>query len=553
MSRQGAGPRRGMFAANRALAGLVITVLLLAVSPVHAWATARQQETLQSPSAAQTDPAEGAQLSWPPREIKVTFPTDTVLSEVTFDLTDSKGVTFPQAAESLIEGDTILFQPPTLSAGRYTLRWSGAAAGQLVFAVASFENRGLSPLELRDENAGPGLESQTASQWFRYAPLVLVMLLTGLLLRRRQIKTALLVVTTVVVVTIVMQATDPIERTTETATLSCLTHTGESRIECLADAVVLRYEDGGAASARTSLLEIEQDPRFRSEYGENVCHSVAHTAAREIVLLSGSLRATLAGGGTVCASGFLHGALEGGAPVLTNEVFSKEASTVCTVGTSAAELECAHGIGHAAALRLNTRLRDSVNICRSLANSEQVTQCVLGAAMLYGSWLGNTSARGAVVAPAGATPGEVGEVCASDLFVETPALYRACLEGVFQYIKSGPEAVARLPLRWRDLNETASWCEDVASSRPELRVLCFASLGTASALRIWQKPETLSAVCARASTLDSRRECVRALITQVRNNSEVSPDLEIYESICRTIAVDLRAGCLRTAKRVHGR
>jgi hypothetical protein len=239
--------------------------------------------------------------------------------------------------------------------------------------------------------------------------------------------------------------------------------------------------------------------------------------------------------------------------VLSNETFADEAVTVCGPTTSAADLECAHGVGHAASLRLNARMRESALVCRRLANAEQRTQCVLGAAMLYGSWIGNTSARGAAVTPAGSPQGAIGEVCTENVFAEVPALYGACLEGVFQYLKSGPDAVARLPMRWRDLDEVARWCEETAVQRPDLHIECFASLGTASALRLWEDPESLAGVCTQASTLESRRECVRSLVTQVRNNSEDSPELTVYERICATVSADMRAGCIRSAKRVHGR
>lgn len=551
---QSAAARRARRAVVSAM--LIVLVTGLRSSPAAATTLSTVDEQREAPLLVddmQTVPADGAVLNWPPRDIVATLPEATDPSKVTFELTDADGIVYHPAAESRIDGALVVFHPPTLPAGQYTFRWTGAVNGESGFTVSSFDNRDLVPLEGQDDGTNVDQGAPTVPRWLGYLPLALGFLSASLLLFRRRFVAAAVVVVAAAALTGVLTLVGTADRSPETSTLPCLPLTGEGRIECLADSVLARFQDGGVRAALTGLVEIGRDQRFRSEYGENVCHSVAHTAAREIVLRTGSLRAALEAGGTVCASGFLHGALEGGAPVLSNEIFAEEVVTVCGRTASVADLECAHGVGHAASLRLNARMQESALICRRLANTEQVTQCILGAAMLYGSWIGNTSARGAVVTPAGSPQGEIGEVCTGNLFTEIPSFHRACLEGIFQYLKSGPDAVARLPLRWRDLDEVARWCEETAVRRPELRVGCFASLGTASALRLWQDPASLASVCTQASTQASRRECVRALVTQVRNNSEDSPDLAVYERICEAVPADMRAGCVRSAKRMHGR
>jgi hypothetical protein len=315
-----------------------------------------------------------------------------------------------------------------------------------------------------------------------------------------------------------------------------------------------RYDVGGVTATLAELRSLSSDPLFRPEYGEHVCHSVAHLAARVIVAREGSISKALSNADTLCASGFLHGVLEGGAPLLETSVFTDEVKGICGPASDEATFQCAHGIGHATALRLNSRLRESADVCIGLANQQQAVQCVLGASMLYGVWIGNMVARStdpAQYTPPGSPIGEIGEVCLDKRFTSDPDMFRVCLEGMFVYMKSGAEVLALLPRAWSDTNEIGSWCATLATSRPDLEMACFASLGSASALRLHESPVNMPGVCAAALTDEGVNVCVVALVTQIRRNSSDSPAFSVYESVCSAAPAVVTEACLQTSKRLY--
>jgi hypothetical protein len=281
---------------------------------------------------------------------------------------------------------------------------------------------------------------------------------------------------------------------------------------------------------------------------------VAHLTARVVVAREGSISKALSNADTLCASGFLHGVLEGGAPLLETAVFAEEIKGVCGSASDEATLQCAHGIGHASALRLNSRLRESADVCLGLTSQPQAVQCVLGASMLYGVWIGNMVARStdpAQYTPPGSPIGEIGEVCLDKRFVSDPDMLKACLEGMFVYLKSGVDVLALLPRAWSDIYEVGSWCATLATSRPDLEMACFSALGSGSALRLHESPANMSGVCATALTGDGVNACIVALVTQFRWNSSDSPAFSVYETLCAGAPVVARAECLRTSKRLY--
>lgn len=506
-------------------------------------------------AAVTVTPAEGTELNWSPRAVVLAFPAPGPGPEVEVTLQDDEGYRYPPAVPSEITGSELRYFTPQLPDGTYTVSWSGPFAGSSVFSVRiNGSSAALNPSVATPGTTDPAAELATGdpatdprglSPWLVLIVTLSIAVLLALLARRHRrlalVATALLIATASAAVW-VGRTTSPTD-----ARARCLGLEGEPRLECLTAVVLAAYDATGEIRAATEELHaVEQDPRFRSAYGESVCHSVAHMAARVVVAREGSISRVTADADLLCASGFLHGALEGGAPLLSTELFSEEVLGVCGSGTDNGALECAHGIGHAAALRFNSRIFEAADLCLALANEPQVTQCLLGVSMLSGNWVGNMAARDATPAaftPPGVLVGQIGEPCLDPRFIAVPDRFRACLEGIFFYMKSGAEIVERLPAPWDSVDTIAAWCVDVVRDHAALEAACFASLGAASALRLEVAPAELPGVCSRAPGEAGLQSCVDSLVTQVRNNQDAAPPRAVFDEICANVPASVAGRC----------
>lgn len=501
----------------------------------------------------EVSPAPSADLNWSPREIRLRFPDAPTGVVVTLSTAD--GFALPPAAPIEVEGTLLRYPNPQIYAGSYTVSWDGPHAGSYSFSVnvnGSFESIGPSGETQPGTSAG-SISAGSSSGAGPGLLLALVGVASGLmlvvLLRRRLV----LAVLAMVAVGSGVFALGVLPSPSGDDRSACLPLSGEERLACLNNAVLASFNAGGVGAVVDGLHALEEDARFRSEYGENVCHTVAHMAAREVVAREGSISRVAKSADLLCASGFLHGAIEGGAPFVSTAVFTDEVLGICGEGTDNNSLECAHGIGHGAALRLNSRLPEAVDICLLLANEAQAVQCILGAAMLSGNWIGNMAARSTEpgeFTPPGLPSGVIGDVCLDEDVVAMPDRFRACLEGVFFYMKPGPEATSRLPAPWDSVDAIADWCVSVTADRQSLEASCFSGVGSASALRLQQDPATLASPCARANTDEAHGVCVESMVTQVRNNQDVSPPREVFETACGGAPERFRERCLLVAERL---
>jgi methionine-rich copper-binding protein CopC len=504
--------------------------------------------------SVQVSPAANTSLEWPPREIKLSFQSGIAPTPVQVTLVDDEGLRYPPALGTTTNGADVVFNPPSLPAGVYTVSWTGAAADSYRFAVTTGNAEELGPTESSNvAQTSAAIDPEGSNALLKAIMLFSITALTGVIVfryRPRRTVVGLLVIAVALSGVYVLRPTSTFIEGRQ----RCLKFSGDPRLDCLAAVALERYDVGGVAATLAELRSLSSDPLFRPEYGEHVCHSVAHLTARVVVSREGSISKSLANADTLCASGFLHGVIEGGAPLLETPVFADEVKSICGPASDEATFQCAHGIGHATALRLNSRLRESADVCIGLANQQQAVQCVLGASMLYGVWIGNMAARSpdpAQYTPPGSPIGEIGEVCLDRRFTSDPDMFRACLEGMFVYMKSGAEVLALLPRAWSDINEIGSWCAALATSRPELEMACFSSLGSASALRLHESPANMPGVCAAALTDEGVNVCVVALVTKIRWNSSDSPAFSVYETVCSAAPAVAKTACLQTSKRLY--
>jgi hypothetical protein len=541
---------------------LLLSVLSLVA--VLTPAGARAEEASPPPSVGkvgrvEVSPAPDAELSWSPKEIVLRFPASA--TGVTVTLETAEGFPLPPAAPVVVEGGVLRYPNPQIYAGTYTVRWDGPDPGSYDFIIkmrGGFESVGPSEGGVASTESDAATISSTTSssptsgsRWF-LLPGAAVFALLVVLLRRRPLLAGGLAV--------LLLGTGYLLFSADTGTSEnrsrCLPLSGEERLACLNVSVLAGFDDGGVRSVVAALHELEQDVRFRSEYGENVCHTVAHMAARVVVARAGSISEVAKEADLLCASGFLHGAIEGGAPFVSTEVFTDEVLGICGNATDNAALECSHGIGHGAALRLNSRLPEAVDICLQLANEPQAVQCILGAAMLSGNWIGNMAARDPDperFTPPGLPTGTIGDVCLDEDLVLEAERFRACLEGVFFYMKPGPVATSRLAAPWDSVDSIASWCVEVTDARTGLEVPCFSGVGSASALRLEEEPSTMASPCAKARTDEAQLTCIESVVTQVRNNQDVSPPRTIFEEVCAAVPTRFTERCLSVSDRLINR
>jgi len=309
----------------------------------------------------EVSPAPDGEVNWSPKEITLKFPSPPVGVDVTLATAD--GYLLPSAAPVVVEGNVIRYPNPQIYGGAYRVSWDGPHAGAFSFKVvmsSSFESVGPSGQSLEATSSN---SNASALRWM--LPLLAFLALVVVLLHRRPLVAALIVCA-------VFAGGFSFWYLSGSAgpRSACLPLTGEERLACLSASVLSTYDSGGIPAVMAALKELESDSRFRSEYGENVCHTVAHMAARVVVAREGSISEVAATADRLCASGFLHGALEGGAIYVDNEVYTGEVLGICGEDVDNDALECAHGIGHGLALRLNSRLPEASEVCLRLPNEE---------------------------------------------------------------------------------------------------------------------------------------------------------------------------------------
>jgi hypothetical protein len=133
---------------------------------------------------------------------------------------------------------------------------------------------------------------------------------------------------------------------------------------------------GPVASFDMIVKERELRPDFLPE-----CHHVMHALGQTAVKQVGAY-AALQIGNDLCQGGYIHGALQEW--TLTG-AGSDGVSTVCDAAKhdKASYSMCAHGLGHAVALRFPSSLTGSLKVCSELPDMEIIGGCATGAIMEF--------------------------------------------------------------------------------------------------------------------------------------------------------------------------
>jgi hypothetical protein len=149
---------------------------------------------------------------------------------------------------------------------------------------------------------------------------------------------------------------------------------------CLGESIVAVIEDRGAAAGVGEMLRlVEADPMATT-----ACHQAAHYAGRQYQSVKDIIELLEVEDGT-CDFGLTHGAVEGLHRLQDDAEFYDAADQICaSVPAGVVQYNCAHGLGHAIAIRDKGEIAKLMHSCGQLKEAYQ-TGCVTALAMAYTS------------------------------------------------------------------------------------------------------------------------------------------------------------------------
>ena len=195
--------------------------------------------------------------------------------------------------------------------------------------------------------------------------------------------------------------------------VACMESNGYYTQNCL-----IRYVRKNIAtkSAESILTELAELRKSNKEF-LTMCHGVTHALGRSAYVKYGSIAEGFKNGYDVCDFGYYHGVVEGAGRMLTDAEFVTKMPNFCNSlleeGRQELAEQCIHGLGHAAALRVNNDLQRGLAMCDSMDSIQKKYQdipvnlmCGTGVTM---EWFTNASeafkfGRPEIVVPAVTDP-----------------------------------------------------------------------------------------------------------------------------------------------------
>lgn len=207
--------------------------------------------------------------------------------------------------------------------------------------------------------------------------------------RRRRGSMVTLTVEAVALVTVLLLGSSlaglsPLKPTiTENAGNGDLLATPQSFEECMAPEsatnqllCVTRYFEGIVAtkSMNAALVEVGERWREGDSWMQTNCHSIAHKLGRLGFRMFKDIPTAFSQGSDPCDYGYLHGVIEGASADFTDADLVAAMTTMCE-GTGDMNnhgyRQCIHGLGHAAARRVNNDLARGMEFCRAYGAGQE--------------------------------------------------------------------------------------------------------------------------------------------------------------------------------------
>lgn len=316
--------------------------------------------------------------------------------------------------------------------------------------------------------------------------------------------------------------------------VSCAAEKDESsRFLCVTRYFEAKGADEGIAAAVKELSELWYSG---DTWMMNNCHPIGHRIGRIGWLKYKDIAKAFAQGSDPCDYGYLHGVIEGAASMFDDERLRAEFTTMCEVipGGMAEHTyrQCVHGLGHAAARRVNNDLTKVVEYCKLLhdpgadPNGDQASDdprmylCITGASMEWNaSAIGIDSTNKAI----GADETLLGECQKLD-----PLYQSGCIE----------YGTSRYALQLDKLADIRDWCDD----NLENPLACYRSIGRDSVGPGLDYRDS-AAVCLGGSSEYLKQQCLyRAMgniATRTLRVDTIDPYCEVlptkYQPTCALI------------------
>jgi len=451
-------------------------VLLLGVAAVLAAAASWLLPVSPNDQTLRTDPPlAGEQVPIPPREVTL---LDGAADRA--QLVDVDGRQVPLSREQY-RGDTVLLA--NLLAGEYTLQ---SPHGQATFQVTSGG--------AEDAVVSQPIEQDMNASWLLLLLPASGLLLAGVLLaRRRTMAGVSLAVGMAGLSGVIFAVQEPDELPSIEACTAAYPLGSAEQERCLIDRLTQTLEREGVHAAVGEL----RDTQIAA------CHDVGHELGRRAWLIAGPEEA-LQRGLELCANAYYHGAVYGAATYMDDEQFLPLAARHCLMiyDTDSPHMSsCAHGVGHAAALRLGGDLYESMAVCDDMLPDREdfVLECRGAALSEYSLHYFQSQAMGADPAPPGVAPEQLcGEV--------EDELVSYCYGGVAM-AHAADASGRRDGGRYQGADALLQLCVDEFEPGDELRLACIA--GLAGELRNFLGMDTSKFdVCTMFDRDDERRQCV---------------------------------------------
>lgn len=267
------------------------------------------------------------------------------------------------------------------------------------------------------------------------------------------------------------------------------------------------------------------------------CHSIGHKLGRMGFKIYQDIPKAFRAGSDPCDYGYLHGVIEGASADFSDEKLRQEMTKLCEgTGntTNHGYRQCIHGLGHAAARRVNNDLARGMEFCRVFYKPEEFSNdddpskestaevifrlCVTGVSM---EWNTQRKALDAMTLPIGHPDTLMGQCVQLD-----PIFHTGCIE-------YGTSAMGGLPEREI---EARDWCD---KNLPE-PLPCYQSIGRDV---IWSPhitPELAMEICTGGRQGIYAEQCIERALGSV---ATIKLDASAIDEFCPVVPAEYQHLC----------
>lgn len=310
--------------------------------------------------------------------------------------------------------------------------------------------------------------------------------------------------------------------------------TPSDKLICVSNYFIRKAENDGMPSA---LREVSGRWKEGDPWLASYCHSIGHKLGRlGYRMYQGDLAKAFGAGTDPCDYGYLHGVIEGASSGFTDDELKYSMTTLCS--PIEAEFgqddhmykQCIHGMGHAAARRVNNDLVRGMEFCKEYPRGDDGSMegyifklCVTGVSM---EWNSQSKANKAITLPVGHPDTLLGQC----LLLE--GVYQ---EGCIEYGTSSMGGILEKEI------EARNWC-DANLSDP---LPCYQSIGRDV---IWSPTitkEQAIAVCTGGKQGIYAENCIERALGSV---ATIALDADAIDDFCPLLEEKYRHLCAKVKK-----